>query len=155
VEARVARLEGKWGVSEAEARRRIRDVDAERGRFVRQAFGADWADPREYHLVINTGRVDVPTAAKMILAGFRQVDWRERTGEAKGVLQRFRLARAIRGSLIRHPEITCPTCVDVRVDAQGTVTLEGRLTEPRDKALIENAARKVKGVARVVNRLRP
>jgi hypothetical protein len=129
-------------------------VDEERGRFVRQAFGVEWSDPLEYHLVINTGRLDIPTAAKMILAGFRQVAWGERAGEAKGVLQRFRLARTIRGDLIRHPEITCPTCVDVKVDEAGVVSLEGRLTEPREKSLIENVARRAKGVTRVVNRMR-
>jgi osmotically-inducible protein OsmY len=45
--------------------------------------------------------------------------------------------------------------VDVRCDEQGVVTLSGRLLEPKDKALIENAVRRVKGVQRIVNKLKP
>jgi cytidylate kinase len=155
LEARVRAVAERSGEPEAQARRRVKEVDGERGRFVQQAFGVDWADPLQYHLVINTGLMDVPTATKAILQSFRQIPWEERKGQAKGMLQRHRLGKSIRESLTKHPQITCPTCVDVRCEEGGLVTLTGRLTEPKEKSTIENAVRSVKGVTRIVNKLKP
>ncbi len=155
LELRVKTVMERYGESEKSARKRIQEVDGERAMFVKQAFGVDWADPLQYHLVLNTGAMDKATAVKMLLQAFRQIHWEQRAEQARGLLQRYRLAKAVRESLIKHPEITCPSCVDVRCDEQGVVTLSGRLLEPKDKALIENAVRRVKGVQRIVNKLRP
>ena len=154
-EVRAKRIMERLRISEATAMKWVRDADRERGLFVRQAFGVDWADPQNYHLVVNTGIVDVPTASRMVLQAFRQVPWKVKQLNAKGVLKRYRLAKAIRTALTRDPQITSPSSVDVQVDDQGAVSLMGRLPEPREKSLIENAVRKVKGVTRVVNKLRP
>lgn len=155
LDVRVSRVMERLNLDEAQARRRIKEEDNERARFVEQAFGVDWADPMHYHLVVNTGLMDLETAAKVILQGFRQIRWKERQEGAKGFLQKYRLVKAIRTELIRHPQITCPSCVDVQCDDQNVVTLRGRLTEPHEKAVIENVVRKVRGVARVVNELKP
>jgi cytidylate kinase len=155
LEARVKVVMERYGEPEGRARKRIQEVDGERALFVRQAFGVDWADPLQYHLVLNTSMVDNLTAAKMLIQAFRQINWARRAQQARGMLQRYRLAKAIRESLIKHPDISCPSCVDVRCDEQGVVTLTGRLLEPKDKSLIENAVRRVKGVQRIINRLRP
>ena len=152
---RIKAVMERFGDSEAQARRRIKEVDQERGEFVRQAFGVDWADPLQYHLVLNTGLLDQGTAVKILLNSFKQIPWSEKKDEAKGLLQRYRLAKAIRESLIRHPEITCPSSVSVRCEENGVVVLEGKLLEPKDKPLIENTVRMVKGVRTIVNRLRP
>jgi len=155
LDIRVSRVMERLGLDEAQARKRIKDEDNERARFVEQAFGVDWADPTQYHIVVNTGLMDLETAAKVILRAFRQIPWGEKREGAKGFLQKYRLIKAIRTELIKHPRITSPSCVDVRCDDQGVVTLRGRLTEPHEKAVIENVVRKVRGVARVVNELRP
>ncbi|MEJ5377819.1 MAG: cytidylate kinase family protein [bacterium] len=155
VESRVKAVMERFGDSERKARRRIQEVDEERALFVKQAFGVDWADPLQYHLVLNTGVIDKTTAAKMLVQAFRQINWAERAQGARGMLQRYRLVKAIRESLIKHPEISCPSCVDIRCDEEGVVTLSGKLPEPKDKPLIENVVRRVKGVQRIVNKLRP
>lgn len=152
---RIKAVMERFGDTEAQARRRIKEVDQERGNFVKQAFGVDWSDPLEYHLVLNTGLVDHAIGVKIILNAFKQIPWAERRDKAKGLLQRYRLARAIRESLIRHPDITCPSSVNVRCEEGGVVILEGKLLEPRDRPLIENTVRRVKGVKTIVNRLKP
>jgi len=47
-------MEYRW-VNESRARQLIAQSDAQRGRFCASYFGADWADPLEYHLTVNTG----------------------------------------------------------------------------------------------------
>ena len=44
-----------------------RKPTASRKEYVRRYFGADVADPHQYHLVINAGKVGYQEAAKIIV----------------------------------------------------------------------------------------
>jgi cytidylate kinase len=69
-EVRVRRvMEHRW-LREAQARQLLADSDARRHRFYADYFGADWADPLEYHVTANTGRLG-PAAVDLValLAG--------------------------------------------------------------------------------------
>ena len=65
---RVAALRETFGFGEEEARRRIKQVDANRRAYVRQVYNHDWLDPGHYHLVVDTGRLGYERAAAAILA---------------------------------------------------------------------------------------
>jgi cytidylate kinase len=68
MDTRVRRvMEHRW-VREEDARKLIAQSDQRRRRFIEGSFGADWSDPLEYHLTINSGRlgpgsVDLVTSA--------------------------------------------------------------------------------------------
>lgn len=49
-------MEHRW-LREGPARALIAETDERRTRFYRDYFGADWSDPLEYHLTVNTGRL--------------------------------------------------------------------------------------------------
>jgi cytidylate kinase len=56
-EVRVRRtMEHRW-MREAGARKLLAATDAQRGSFYREYFGADWFDPLEYHVTVNSGRL--------------------------------------------------------------------------------------------------
>jgi cytidylate kinase len=57
-------MEHRW-VREAQARQLIADSDNQRRRFYESYFGADWADPLEYHVTVNSGRLG-PAAVDLI-----------------------------------------------------------------------------------------
>jgi cytidylate kinase len=57
-------MEHRWLREEA-AQQLIAESDEQRRRFYQDYFGADWADPLEYHLTVNTGRLG-PTAVDLI-----------------------------------------------------------------------------------------
>ena len=57
----------RLGVSLDEAERQIRDVDAHRAEYHRRWYQRDWADARNYHLVINAGWVGLDRAARLIV----------------------------------------------------------------------------------------
>jgi len=57
-------MEHRW-VREGPARQFITRSDAQRGGFYQNAFGADWASPLEYHLMVNSGRLG-PLAVDLI-----------------------------------------------------------------------------------------
>ncbi len=49
-------MEHRW-LREGPARHLIADSDSRRRRFYADCFGANWSDPLEYHLTVNTGRL--------------------------------------------------------------------------------------------------
>ena len=48
-------------------------VDRARGAYVRRHFDVDWRDPAHYHLVLDTGRLGLETAADLIAVAARHV----------------------------------------------------------------------------------
>jgi cytidylate kinase len=78
VHARVAFVADNQGVSEAEARKRVRKADAATRRYVRQHFGVNNTDPLLYDLVIKTDRMRDEAVAGII---------------ADALVERVRLAR--------------------------------------------------------------
>lgn len=68
---RAAALRQTFGFDEEEARRRIKQVDANRRAYVRQVYNHDWLDASHYHIVLDTGRLGYDRAAAAILAAVR------------------------------------------------------------------------------------
>lgn len=65
MDTRVRRvMEERW-VREEEARKLIAQSDERRRRFHEGSFGADWSDPLDYHLTINSGRLG-PAAVDLL-----------------------------------------------------------------------------------------
>jgi cytidylate kinase len=70
-EVRVRRvMEHRW-LRESAARKLIAESDAQRRRFHEGCFGADWADPLEYHLTVNSGRLGAAAVDLVTLAAVR------------------------------------------------------------------------------------
>ncbi len=57
---RVKRVMANRWVREGLARQLIADSDSRRRRFYEASFGADWANPLEYHLTVNAARLGPP-----------------------------------------------------------------------------------------------
>lgn len=68
VEARVEAEMRRSVVNDATARRRLREMDAARAAYIRELFDADWRDPANYDLVIDTGRLGFAGACRVIVA---------------------------------------------------------------------------------------
>lgn len=71
VEARSGRLERTEGLAAGAGRRRIEQDDAEKAKFIRQAFGRDIEDPAGYDLILNLGSLAPGPAADCIVAALR------------------------------------------------------------------------------------
>lgn len=71
LEERVSRVAGHKGLSRADAAQRVRAIDDERTLYCRKGFGRDVADPGNYDLVVDTGRLPVEACADVVVAAFR------------------------------------------------------------------------------------
>lgn len=65
---RVAEVARVQNLDAAAARRRVKETDANWRSYIRHFYGADLDDPKNYDLVIDTGRIEPPVAAKLIVA---------------------------------------------------------------------------------------
>ena len=67
-EDRVRHVVEDFGVDPSEAKRHVVRAESDRRAFVRRYFNADIANPENYDLVINTGRMSLETAIATIVA---------------------------------------------------------------------------------------
>lgn len=63
---RVERIMNFYKCDERHATQIIQQSDHDRAGFHKYFFSVDWQDPREYDFVLNTARLDIPKAAKLI-----------------------------------------------------------------------------------------
>lgn len=68
LESRVERLRARFGWDHDTAVDRARHVDADRAAYAHRYYHREWGDPLLYHVVIDTGRVSIAEAVKMIEA---------------------------------------------------------------------------------------
>ena len=64
---RVKNVAKTYGVTRDEAKRRVINRENRRAAFIRQSFNADVANPKNYDLVINTGRGDIDAAIGAVI----------------------------------------------------------------------------------------
>lgn len=65
---RAERVRERFGLTEAEAMKRLDEVDSQRSRYHKQYYQRNWSDPVNYHLTINTGLLGLDGAAEVILS---------------------------------------------------------------------------------------
>lgn len=76
VEFRVREAMRRYGLSQARARTSVAERDANRARYHRELYRRVWADPVNYHFVLNTEQLGTEGAADLILARARALGWR-------------------------------------------------------------------------------
>ena len=72
-------MEGE-GILYPKALKRIQAIDKQRADYLKHCYDADWADPKLYHLVLNTGSMDAEQAAKVIITAVRHQENQPREG---------------------------------------------------------------------------
>lgn len=73
IEHRLQRVMQRQNLSEKEAKERIQKKDRARAAYIRDFYGQDWADPRHYHLVLNTGLFTIEKAVSLIAQAAKMV----------------------------------------------------------------------------------
>jgi len=70
LETRIRNVAREYGCTLEAAEKRVRQRQARRREYIRQAFHQEIGDPHYYDLVINTGQLTLETAADAILAAY-------------------------------------------------------------------------------------
>ena len=70
---RIEQVKIHEGLSSRAARRRIRDLERERSRYLRLLYGLNWADPSRYDLTIRMDRLSVEQAINVIVSAAHEM----------------------------------------------------------------------------------
>jgi cytidylate kinase len=65
----------RLGMDPAEVVKIVDDTDAMRARYHREYYNRDWADPLNYHMVLNSGALGLAGAAEVIVARAGALGW--------------------------------------------------------------------------------
>lgn len=68
VDVRVERVMAAEALNHQQALQRVRQIDENRGRYVRHYYGTNWLDLRHYNLVIDTGHFSELRATSLVCA---------------------------------------------------------------------------------------
>jgi cytidylate kinase len=73
LEDRIQRVKVTHRLERRAAQDLINERDQASAEYVQRLYGADWADSRLYHMILNTGKLELEQAANMIVAVVKQV----------------------------------------------------------------------------------
>jgi cytidylate kinase len=72
---RAERIAGRLNLSVEEARKKVQESDGRRSKYHKEYYGRDWADPVNYHMVINTGFLGLDGTADLIVREAGRRGW--------------------------------------------------------------------------------
>jgi hypothetical protein len=137
------------GLTEEEARERIRRHDEERSRWTRFMYGKSLNDPALFDLFINLGRISFDTACAMLAHAARQKEFTPTPGSMAILNSRYLCARVL-AALVTNPKAS-----ELEIGAtaaDGRVVLEGPYLTESDRAAVLEIAGGVPGVSEVAYR---
>lgn len=66
MEERIAHIADIYGVTQEDARKKIKKMDAERSKYYHSVTGQDWSNARNYHLCLNTSLLGIDKSCELI-----------------------------------------------------------------------------------------
>jgi cytidylate kinase len=74
LEARIKRLQERGMSGIADIKQKIADRDRATAAYLKRFHGIDWDDVSLYHLVLNTGKLSLPAASRIIVDTVKQIE---------------------------------------------------------------------------------
>lgn len=146
VEDRVRTAMNRHGLDRKSALARVKQVDRERGEWMRFLFGVDWNDPTLYDVVVNISRLGVDGACDVVLAA-AGLDAFRPTAQSRQAVEDLILANRVWITLAQDPSTEGAS---VKVVAQnGRVTITGQAISWDIADAIQRVASGVDGVTDV------
>jgi len=90
------------GITDSQASTKIDQVDSERARWTEFVFGANWADPALYDLLLNLDRVSLDSAAELVCHTVALPDFQP-TAQSRARLDNLTLQSTVRARLLGDP----------------------------------------------------
>jgi cytidylate kinase len=124
----------------------VRQADRERAARVRFLYHVDWDDPSLYDLVLNTERLSVATAVRMIQHALADERFGSRPDGCRSMLDLSVTAQA-KAALMANPA-TRPRHVSVTCE-DGALTLTGMVSTEAERSAVLDTVARVPGVTAV------
>jgi cytidylate kinase len=144
--SRIQQVKARKGLSEEAARQYLEELDRIRAQRLKELFNIDWRDPTRHDLVINTSRISVETAARMIAEVSQREEYRP-TEESLQAIKDLTVNARVQAVLTTSPDIRISNLeLQTRF---GEVYISGVLVGADIEKLIADTIRKIPGVTGV------
>lgn len=135
-----------------QARLMIRKSDQQRAGFIKYYFDRDWDDPLGYDLTINTQRLSLDMAVKIISESINDQNLLECKQSCKKNLTDLILRKRVEIAILTSGDIDAYL---LKISAaKGVVTLAGQVHSNREKKRAIELANKVDGVKEVIEQIK-
>ncbi|RJQ55452.1 MAG: BON domain-containing protein [Desulfobacteraceae bacterium] len=135
------------GMSREAAEKLVAKTDNEQSGFFRYAFHMDWNDPSLYDLIINTEKLGIEAAAKLIVDTAGSEALSECSLTAVGGMERLSLKKRVEAAIL-ETDIN-PYLFSIEVPEKGVVHLNGTTYSEEEKNKLIRVVRQVSGVSNV------
>jgi cytidylate kinase len=150
IEKRIQRLMVEKQVGREVAEKIINRSDRDKKAFIRFAYDEDWLNPRLYDLLLNTDKLSIDSAVKMIVDAAKSDEIKSCGIDSVQLLGKLSLNRRIESALL---EAGVGSLHLFAVEAPDSVRLYGVVNSSEEKKEIENLVKKIKGVKNIKNEL--
>jgi cytidylate kinase len=148
--ARIEQVKTRKGLDEETANRYLDDLDKIRRRRLKELFKIDWRDPTRYDLVLNTERMSVETAARVIAQVSQHEEYRA-TAESLRAIADLTITARVEAALIIS---SCLDISNLEVETHsGEVQISGVVLGESIKDLALATIQNIPGVTRVKSHL--
>lgn len=151
MEKRVKRVMEETGVGRELTERFIHRSDHDKKGFIRFAFDEDWLNPNLYDLILNTDKLSVYSAAKMIVEGARSEEIKSCGIDSVTSLRRLSLQRQIESALLESGLMS--SRLFFTIENGDMVRIFGMVNSQEEKEKVEKLVKKAKGIKGVANDL--
>ena len=152
MENRIATMQERLGVDARTARREIERSDAAHSRTFLRFFEADWRDPANYDLVLNTAHVSPMTCAEILLDAVAAGTFEE-TDEMRRALGDMALEARVKALIAGEPSLSGQgRHIGVTVE-NARVRLYGVVSNGRSRRAAEELISRAAGVREVTNEI--
>ncbi len=151
VEKRIQRIMEDKNVDREIAEKMIRRSDQDKRGFFRFAFEEDWLNPNLYDLVLNTDKLAIDSAAKMVMEAAKSDGIKACGIDSMKLLEKLSLQRKVEAAALEAGMGSQHTFYEV--ENGETVRIYGIVYSLDEKEGLEKMMKGIKGVKKVINNL--
>lgn len=151
LDVRLKRVQHRYGCEQQAANHLLASSDQARSGFTRYFFNEDWESMQWYDVMINTDRISIAGAVRLITCELREFDAPDQTAQARARLQDLIVQQQVVQTILYEAGLEF-LYLNAVADS-GVVTLHGYSRSADNARRSEELARTVAGVKQVVNNI--
>jgi cytidylate kinase len=149
IEFRIKQVRSRHGLTEADARQYIEEIDNARSRRLIAMFGADWRDANRFDLILNMSRISREGAKHLIVEAAKLQEY-QLTPASNQAFNDFALASRVHATLFAAPNVRG---LALEVRAEGShIDVKGRVAHGLENTVVR-LVKNVPGVHQVTSDL--
>ena len=151
MEKRMQRVMEERKVGREIAEKIINRSDHDKRAFIRFAYDEDWINCRLYDLLLNTDKLSIDSAVKMIVDAAKSDEIKSCGIDSIQLLGKLSLNRKVESALLEAGVMSLH--LFFTVEEPDSVRLFGIVNSPEEKEAIEKLVKKIKGIKNIKNEL--